>query len=117
MCQENTASYFTNIDGVWTVSQAILVIPTALGASNRMEAQGSSRAIAGPGAQILIMYSVFTYAKMAEPTPPKSYQHIFTIFISQDHIAKVIFKISANILYIQIHIILTYLPIKRHEND
>lgn len=36
-CQENIASYFTNIDGALTASQAILAIPTALDASSRRD--------------------------------------------------------------------------------
>ena len=63
-CQEKTASHFTNIDGVLTVSQAILMIPTVLGASNRREGPGSSRATSGPQAQFLMMHSVFPCAKI-----------------------------------------------------
>ena len=68
------------------MSQAILVIPTARGASNRMETQGSSIAVAGPRAQLLTMCSVFTYAKMAEPTPSKAISaHFYHIHFTGSH--------------------------------
>lgn len=102
LCQENTAPYFTNIDGVLTASPATLVSPRALGALSGRKGPGSFRAMSGPQTQLLTMHLGFPRAKRVSNPP----SHISTFLRCSYHRVtwpKFIFQVCANILDTQTH--------------
>lgn len=90
-CEENTAPYFTNIDGVLTASPSTLVSPRALSALSDREGLGSFRAMSGPQAQLLTMHSGFPCAKKYQTRQAIS-AHFYNVHITGSRGQNLIFR-------------------------